>query len=490
MSSVARDPSGSFGQDSLTAKVREAVVSQPAARKSFGFSLTHASVAERIVAPILGLYLGWAVGRIPEVFPALAIPRLPMILLLIFIALLAIAVPPAGWVAAWRASVPLRCVSVLFGLAWLTAPLGIWIGGSVQFITDRYLIAVVIFLACLFFLRDRRAMRGALTGYVLCITAIAIYTLVTYDPNAPVYDDAGNLLDLAEVSIYQRRINVGVSLDPNDWGAVLVTTIPLALYLSYGSLIRRALWGTAAIALMAAVVPTASRGSMVGLVAALATLIAVGASGWRRGLLLGLTAVGGLAFSMMATEGQLTRFFDFGGDDYNLTNEGRWYFWRQGFVWAIKRPWGYGIANYPTYFDWLNGIPRAAHSSWVQYLVELGWLGLGTFVLLAVTLWRGNRDLRRLALVRKGQGEKSAEGEAVLAGHMLALLVGTLVTGSFLSNAYYPLMYMALGIAGASLLGSHDLAVAASSTPVAPSTPAAAAERGVVRLRRAARAPR
>jgi hypothetical protein len=29
-----------------------------------------------------------------------------------------------------------------------------------------------------------------------------------------------------------------------------------------------------------------------------------------------------------------------------------------------------------------------------------------------------------------------------------------LVTGSFLSNAYYPLMYMALGMAAATMLGS------------------------------------
>ena len=37
---------------------------------------------------------------------------------------------------------------------------------------------------------------------------------------------------------------------------------------------------------------------------------------------------------------------------------------------------------------------------------------------------------------------------------MMAMMAGTLVTGSFLSNAYYPLMYMMLGIAAASLLGS------------------------------------
>ena len=47
-----------------------------------------------------------------------------------------------------------------------------------------------------------------------------------------------------------------------------------------------------------------------------------------------------------------------------------------------------------------------------------------------------------------------ARDEEALAGHMLAMLTGLLVTGTFLSNAYYALTYMALGMGAAVLLGT------------------------------------
>jgi O-antigen ligase len=171
--------------------------------------------------------------------------------------------------------------------------------------------------------------------------------------------------------------------------------------------------------------------------------------------MLALSLGGGAIFSLIATDGQIGRFLEFGGDDYNVAgNEGRLFFWRQGIVWMIKRPWGYGLGNFPVYFGWMNGTDRAAHSSWVQYGMELGIAGLSAFVLLTYTLVTRLRQQRRIALAFVGRrGGEKAEAEATLAGHVLAALAATLVTGSFLSNAYYPLMYMALGIAAATVLG-------------------------------------
>ena len=88
---------------------------------------------------------------------------------------------------------------------------------------------------------------------------------------------------------------------------------------------------------------------------------------------------GGVAiFAILATGiGANERFGDLSMDDYNVSgNEGRFYYWRQGVVWMIKRPWGYGLGNYGTYFGMLNGEERAAHSTWVQYGVDLGVAGL------------------------------------------------------------------------------------------------------------------
>lgn len=488
MSAIPQQPQPTLGSGvDVADAVRQATASPTPRRSPLGFSLTTASSWHLTVAALLGLYLGWAVARLPEVFPALAIPRLPMLLMLLFLAVLGLSVSLQAWAVLWRNSRPLQLVTALVALSLITAPLGIWIVGSIDQVINRYSIAVVVFLACLVFFRDRRGLRIGATMFVLCVAVIAIYNFANYQPSDSfLLDDYGDVILSTDGTPRLQRIEVGISLDPNDWGAVLVATIPLALWLSYGSFTRRIVWGSVGLLLAAAIVPTASRGSLLGLVAVAVTLVLVGATGWRRFLLMGLVVGGGLVFSMIATEGQLTRFLDFGTDDYNLTNEGRIYFWRQGLVWMIKRPWGYGLQNYPTYFGWLNGPDRAAHSTWIQYGVELGILGLVTFIALVVGLWRGNLANRRTALaLRNGLG-RQADPEAVLSGHVLAMLAGTLVTGSFLSIAYYPLMYMVLGISAAAMLGFplHGIGQRQAPSQPAQSDTAGDPKRGVTRRRR------
>lgn len=456
---------------SMAELVKAAQASAPRQKGPGGFSLTTAGGSERLAAPLVGVLLGWTVARLPEVFPAAAIPRLPMILLATFVLLLTLAIPFDGWRRMWDRSLALRAVAALLALAVLTAPLGIWISGSITFIEERYLITVIVFLACMVFLRDRRTMRAAMMLYVICVAIIAAYTLATYDPTALRIDEYGQVIDPNEVGIDSIRITVGISLDANDWGAVLATTVPIALWLSFGGLFRRILWGGIAILLAVAVVPTASRGSLLGLVAGALVLIAVGARGWRRGLMLVAVGAAGLIFAAVATEGQTDRFLDFGSDDYNLTNEGRIYFWKQGMVWMLKRPWGYGIGNFPVYFGWLNDAERAAHSSWVQYGMELGVLGLGLFVLLCATLARDLKRQHGYASSLSPMVGRAAETEAVLSGHMLAALAAALVTGSFLSNAYYPLTYMALGLAAATVLGFPLADATAVPRVMAPPVP-------------------
>ena len=452
-----------FPPDTSTADLLgsiRAATSAPAQapRRGFGgFSLSTASRGEMALAPFVGLYLGYAVVRLPEVFAAFEIPKGPMIMMLIFVGMLALAIPPDAWKQIWERSKPMRLVCVLLGIVVVTMPLGIWPSGSFDFLRQRYLISFVIFLTCLVLLRDRRALRIAAAVFVLSVTAVSANVLHTYDPNALILNEDGEPIDpdvLAARPELRRLATVGIGLDSNDFGAIVVAAFPLALWLSVGSFWRRLFWTGAAGVMVMAVVPTQSRGSMLGLLAAAAVVIGAGARGWRRLLSMGLVAVAVGGFVYMAVKsGAGDRFSDFGGDDYNLGNDGRIFFWKQGMVWMIKRPWGYGIANFPTYFGMLNQQDRAAHSSWVQVGMELGVAGLITFVALCVTLITGLRKMAKAANAARSLRADASEHE-VQAGHMLAMLTGVLVTGSFLSNAYYPMMYMALGLAAATLLGS------------------------------------
>ncbi|MBP6442596.1 MAG: O-antigen ligase family protein [Gemmatimonadales bacterium] len=456
----------------LLGSIRAATSAAPQApRRGFGgFSLATAGRGELALAPFVGLYLGYAVVRLPEVFAAFEIPKGPMIMMLIFVAMLALAIPPEAWKQIWERSKPMRLVCVLLGIVVVTMPLGIWPSGSFDFLRQRYLISFVIFLTCLVLLRDRRALRIAAAVFVLSVTAVSANVLDTYDPNALILNEDGEPIDpdvLAARPELRRLATVGIGLDSNDFGAIVVAAFPLALWLSVGSFWRRLFWTGAAGVMVMAVVPTQSRGSMLGLVAAAAVVVGAGARGWRRLLSMGLVAaaVGGFVY-MAVKSGAGDRFSDFGGDDYNLGNDGRIFFWKQGMVWMIKRPWGYGIANFPTYFGMLNQQDRAAHSSWVQVGMELGVAGLITFGALCATLIAGLRKMAKAANAARSLRADAAEHE-VQAGHMLAMLTGVLVTGSFLSNAYYPMMYMALGLAAATLLGSPFTL----APPPAPSTP-------------------
>lgn len=426
--------------------------------KSSGFSLTRAGTGEFVMAALLGLYLGFAVVRLQEVFQPLAVPRLPLILMLLFLASLLFVVPSQAWSLIWGQSRALRLCAFLVGISIATAPIGIWPSESFLFLKERFSVAIAVFLCCLIFLRDRRTLRLALAVYVLCVGAVSFNVIHTYDPNAPVFNEDGDLLSpevLAARPELRRLKVVGIGLDPNDFGAILATTFPLALWLSVGNLRRRVFWTGVAGLYIAALVPTQSRGSMLGVLAAATVLIGAGARGWRRWLTI-LLVVGGVGiFVLMASGiGGSGRFGDFSGNDYNISgNEGRWYFWRQGFVWMIKRPWGYGIDNYPTYFGELNGPERAAHSTWVQYGMELGIAGITLFVLLCRTVIGGLRRLRKAAALQR-DSHPAARDEEILSGHMLAMLAGLLVTGTFLSNAYYALTYMGLGLSAAVLLGT------------------------------------
>lgn len=473
----------------LLSTIRAATNEPPKRRGALGFLLTTATRGELALAPLVGLYLGYAVVRLPEVFEQLEIPKGPMGMMLIFLAMLGLATPPEAWQVIWQRSKPLRLMTIILGIVLVTMPIGIWPSGSLTFFQQRYVISFVIFLTCLVFLRDPRALRIAATVFVLSVTAVSANVLRTYDPNAVILDEDGEPINpevLAARPELRRLAIVGSGLDSNDFGAILATAFPLALWLSVGSFVRRIIWTGAAAVMVMAIVPTQSRGSMLGMMAAATVVVGAGARGWRRFLTFLLVGAGMAAFAYMAIKsGAGDRFSDFGADDYNMTNEGRIFYWRQGMVWMIKRPWGYGIANFPTYFGLLNGPDRAAHSSWVQYGMELGVAGLVTFVALCAALVNGLRRMRSAAVAARHTVANAGAYE-VQAGHMLAVLAGVLVTGTFLSNAYYPMMYMALGMAGATLLGSPFETAAAPVAAAASATPTIA---GVRRRRQFAVAP-
>lgn len=423
-----------------------------------GFDPQHVSAGLRSVGLLFAVFLAYAVLRIQELYPFLDVPRLPLIMAITLSLIIVGGTPFAGWRAIWSLVPPVRWQALLLFLGVANAPFGIWMSGSLTYYLFTYSISVVVFLTTLVLLRDRRALGATLTVLLVAITAVAIYTLS----------------DTATTMGKTGRVRLGVTLDPNDLAMVFVALTPMALWMAQRKGGRSFLWSAAAFIAVAAVVPTQSRGAILGLGAVAITLIALGTSGWKRTLYIVGTVVaafGLFAFASATGADRLADFSDYSG------GESRTAIWKRGLVWMTWRPWGYGIDNFPIYFGWLNGNDRAAHNSFIQIGMELGVLGGLAFTMLFLHTGRELLRQRRHAL-SLGASQPEAAREAALVTFVVASMAGTAACGFFLSKAYsgITLFVQALGLA--TLLGYPYRNVAAGQGLAGAAAPTARMGRG------------
>ena len=247
------------------------------------------------------------------------------------------------------------------------------------------------------------------------------------------------------------RVTIGRDLgsmlgDPNDLALVLMFPAAFAVSLvttrnAHGSL--RLLGGIAIPILFMAVIATQSRGGLLGIMAVL------GVFGYRRiqskTLLFGIAAVAALVLYAVAG---ISERASGGAAEAGLdaSAAGRLYAWEAALGMALHNPLtGVGLDNfYANYFFYSNhwdGLPHAVHSTWFGVLAETGFPGLGIFIWLIVTLLRSaHTSLKHI--------EQHALNEApmvhVAAQAVLAGLVGTVVSGTFLTQGFnWPIYILA-----------------------------------------------
>jgi O-antigen ligase len=447
-------------------------------------------------------FLLTAIGRVGELVPGLG--ALPL-------AKVSIGVGVMLLIAKWKrlpkllpVTTPLlRTVVALAAVVIVTAPFSVWRGMTLQFFILQLPVIAAAVVMCCKISCSWDVLRGFMR--VLVVAAIAL---------------AGASI----LAFHGGRAGASSSYDPNDLGYVLVSILPLALAfaLTARTQVERVINAAVCAVLLVSLLLTSSRGGLVGLVAMLAALGLMPIRrpqdwtsllrpedwkslkrpqdwkslkrlrGARSRIHIVLPVVGlmcacvPLWFYLPAeTRERLSSVLEL-SSDYNMdaTNrDSRSAIWKRGLTAAVRRPVGYGVNTYPMVDLRMGGKFRAPHNSYLEVLVELGFLGLLLFIRMYVLSWRALQRVRQslLAVAASEQHDQVL----VFARMLQVALVGNAVSGFFLSMSYNTLLWVmfAAVIACASLVAASS-ATAASVDQAARLVSQRAARR---KARRAAR---
>jgi probable O-glycosylation ligase (exosortase A-associated) len=235
----------------------------------------------------------------------------------------------------------------------------------------------------------------------------------------------------------------------NAIGLALLMVVPLMLVLAHEDQrkwVRRCLHGAALLSCVS-VVFTYSRGAMLGLAASAPFMVLRG----RRKLIAVLVVVPIVAVgAMLAPE----KVFNRAGTIATYEEDGsamqRLLAWSVAWNIALERPLvgaGFDFYASPDNERWLSygdrdlqrysTISRAAHSIYFQVLGEHGFVAFGLYLLLLVTAFRKCTRLRKATV-----GNPELEWIGNYASAIRLCLIGYVVTGAFLSQAYFDLAWI------------------------------------------------
>lgn len=281
----------------------------------------------------------------------------------------------------------------------------------------------------------RRRLKGLLWAFV------AIHLFVGIDGVRSFYNPIGK----TEGATGLKGVLSNFLGDTNDFAMALVVAMPFAYSLMLHSrswLAKGALVGCVTLH-GAGIMSTLSRGGQLGL---LAVLGAIGARSNRKKPVLVLLLSLGLLFALFAPQQYWGRVASIGNYGMEASAQARFYTWRAGLQMGLTHPLlGVGPGSYVTayrigfYGDRPKGISGllTAHSTYFLILAELGLTGLGIFIAMAATNFQTCGHLLRQARAGKSLGP-GGDIVTVTAAACQVSLVGFLVSGTFLSAAYYP----------------------------------------------------
>lgn len=396
-----------------------------------------ACFAVRIPFPLCLGFVIFSFFRIHEAFPVLMPFRIPQML----------AIPTLG-VLAWQIfgskriqpfwSRELTWFSVFFVLVTIGVITATSRPTALAYWTGTYVKIGVMVLAIAWMTSEPKHFAGASRAFLLAGLAISYVTL---------YNKA-NSIGLVEGT----RVTIGRDMqsvlgDPNDLSLVLL--FPMAFAVSQattkGTPLFWRLFGAIGVAVMlSAIIATQSRGGLLGSVTVFSIF------GTRmiksKAVLITIALVGGL--TLFAAAGISSRSSGGAAEDgIDESSMGRIHAWGAAINMATKRPLtGVGldnfVSNYYLYSAFWDGKNHAVHSTWFGVLGETGLPGLIVFVTMIVLMARSALTASRvLDADPNAHPAARAMGRAVIAG-----LGGFCVSATFLTQGFTWPIYIQLAL--------------------------------------------
>lgn len=384
-------------------------------------------------------------------------------LLLWAVALAAVFLIPRGvdWSNIGK-SWPPKAVLMLTLIACLSAPMGLSLGQSGNFLLNVYLRVAAFFFMLVIAIRGVRDLSFFVWAFVSSAAILAVLSLTIMEVSTTFGGDA--------------RLVASFMYDANDLGLIFLCAIPLGVALFKGfDDWRRPLAAVCLGVTTAAVAMTGSRGAFVGflfVVPAIFLAMKDVKMGKRAGVVIAFV----LALVVGAPAGYWERIqtvFE-PSEDYNVTSEtGRVAIAKRGLGYMATYPiLGVGIANFPRAEGTISPLARnamsgeairflAPHNTYVQVGAELGVVAMVIWLSLLYLGILGLRPVRKRIAPGSQSDTAGLDPErrflTLLCTYLPIAFLAFATTSFFVSHAYTPVIYVLLAILSGTIVLSRSL---------------------------------
>jgi len=329
----------------------------------------------------------------------------------------------------------IKMIIFLYAVACISSVFSVSLRGSAQFTLLYFPKVIILFFMIVIAVDTMEDIRRLLWGYVMMVLILSLPTVII--------GGAGRLAAM------------DITYDPNDIALLYVVSLPIVFYFACEhSGYRKFFLFFTLLVLVYAIVLSGSRGGFLGLTVVILWMLH---KSRRRNIFYkaALLLLFGTVFLVFAPERYKERIETLFSEqvDYNITDKyGRLEIWKRSAKLIVKNPvlgtgpGTFGIASGFEYAKEVGGAVwrKTAHNSFILVGVEMGLIGGCIFTLLFITA------LREMgAIQRESKGNPSMAKYVWLSKGVQASVLGFMVCGFFLSQAYSSIAYFLVALSAA-----------------------------------------